>query len=45
MSDEPLGDVIPALTRILTPTGVPVSTIVPNPRPPPHAPWPSKPGT
>lgn len=34
MSDEPLGDVIPALTRILAPLGVPVSTLVPNPRPP-----------
>lgn len=33
MNDEPLGDVIPALTRILTPTGVPVSTLIPNPRP------------
>nr|DAX92005.1 MAG TPA: tail completion protein [Caudoviricetes sp.] len=33
MSDEPLGDVVPALTRVLTPTGVPVSTLIPNPRP------------
>ena len=33
MSDQQPGDVIPALTRILTPTGVPVSTLIPNPRP------------
>ena len=33
MNVEPLGDVVPALTRILTPTGVPVSTLIPNPRP------------